>query len=155
MCSSVFFLILQLLLCRHHPPLNNDLSAKALVNTYYDETAKKLYLVNADGTKGSEIPMGSRLLDYSNSVELNPSTRIAISYTTPKDGILIVSTRVISGDDRNIYINNKPVFTMQDQNVGYQGTVEGIPKGAIIKTIGALYEDTSGNGRHLIFVPYK
>lgn len=30
-----------------------------MVNTYYDATAKKLYLVNADGTKGSEISLNA------------------------------------------------------------------------------------------------
>lgn len=97
----------------------------------------------------------SRLLDYSNSVELNPTTRMAISYTTPSDGILIVSTRVINGDDRTIYINNKPVFILADLNIGYQGTIEDIPKAAVIKTVGQLYEDVTGQVRHLIFVPYK
>lgn len=38
--------------------LNNDLTKKSLVNTYYDSSVNKLYQVNADGTKGSEIPMG-------------------------------------------------------------------------------------------------
>lgn len=38
--------------------LNNDLTKKSLVNTYYDSSVSKLYQVNADGTKGSEIPMG-------------------------------------------------------------------------------------------------
>ena len=37
--------------------LNNDLTKKSLVNTYYDSNDSKLYQVNADGTKGSEIPM--------------------------------------------------------------------------------------------------
>jgi len=136
--------------------LNNDLSNYSVNTplrnvTYYDG---KLYQITNAGQRGSEINM-SRLLDYSNSVELNPTTRIAISYTTPSDGILIVSTRIIAGDDRNIYINNKPVFILADLNQGYQGTIEGIPKGAVIKTIGQLYEDTTGNYRHLIFVPYK
>lgn len=44
--------------------ISADLSAKALVNTYYDVTTKKLYLVNADGTKGSEIQMGSQNVLY-------------------------------------------------------------------------------------------
>lgn len=37
--------------------LNNDLTKKELVNTYYDSSVNKLYQVNADGTKGSEIDM--------------------------------------------------------------------------------------------------
>ena len=86
---------------------------------------------------------------------MNPTTRSAISYTIPSDGVLIVSTRMIAGDDRSIYINNKPVFILADVNVGYQGTIEGIPKGSVIKTIGQLYEDTTGQARHLTFVPYK
>lgn len=114
----------------------------------------KLYQLNLDGTRGDEISM-SRLLDYSNSVELNPTTRMAILYTTPSDGILIVSTRIVSSDDRTIYINNKPVFILADVDIGYQGTIEGIPKGSVIKTIGQLYEDATRRSRHLIFVPYK
>ena len=38
--------------------INNDLTKKALVNTYYDSSTKKLYQVNADGTQGGEISMG-------------------------------------------------------------------------------------------------
>lgn len=35
--------------------LNNDLTKKALVNTYYDSSDNNLYQVNADGTKGGKI----------------------------------------------------------------------------------------------------
>lgn len=38
--------------------LHGDLTKKALVNTYYDSSVSKLYKVNDDGTKGSEISMG-------------------------------------------------------------------------------------------------
>lgn len=136
--------------------INNDLTDYSVNTplrnvTYYNG---KLYQITSAGQRGSEISM-SRLLDYSHSVELNPTTRMAISYTTPSDGILIVSTRVIAGDDRSIYINNKPVFILADINLGYQGTIEGIPKGSVIKTIGQLYEDSTGQARHLTFVPYK
>lgn len=36
------------------------IALKNLVNTYYDSIAKKLYEVNADGTKGGEIVLGSQ-----------------------------------------------------------------------------------------------
>ena len=42
-----------------------QIQKKALVNTYYDTSVKKLYIVNADGTKGSEIDMGGTI--YSNA----------------------------------------------------------------------------------------
>lgn len=60
--------------------LKSDLSAKALVNTYYDTTAKKLYVVNADGTKGAEIPMNKNLnyttplWESSTNLSYTPST---------------------------------------------------------------------------------
>lgn len=37
---------------------STQIQKKALVNTYYDTSDKKLYIVNVDGTKGDEIPMG-------------------------------------------------------------------------------------------------
>lgn len=44
---------------------SNLIQKKALVNTYYDSSAKKLYQVNSDGSQGGEINMGMPSLNYS------------------------------------------------------------------------------------------
>lgn len=48
---------------------SEQIQKKALVNTYYDTSVNKLYLVNVDGTKGSEIEMGGApALDWNNPI---------------------------------------------------------------------------------------
>ena len=44
--------------------MSEFLAVKNLVNTYYDSVAEKLYIVNADGTRGSEIKVGNQLPNY-------------------------------------------------------------------------------------------
>lgn len=129
------------------------IALKNLVNTYYDEIENKLYKVNADGTKGSEISVGGRLLDYANTVDITPATRIPLDYTTAKEGILIVAARVISGDTR-LYIDGKAVTSIPSQNDMDPFELKGIRAGAHIYTIGAIYEDTTGV-RMITYVPYK
>lgn len=63
---------------------------KALVNTYYDSSAKKLYQVNSDGSQGGEIKMGMPTLDYSNPLHTFLSGNL--SYTATKDCYLVGST---------------------------------------------------------------
>lgn len=129
------------------------IALKSLVNTYYDELENKLYKVNADGTKGSEIKVGSRSLDYANTVDITPSTRIPLDYTPAKDGILIVAARVIAGDTR-LYIDGKAVTSIPSVNDMDPFTIEGIDAGSHIYTLGNIYEDTTGV-RMITFVPYK
>lgn len=62
---------------------SNLITKKALVNTYYDSAATKLYEVNADGTRGGEIKMGgSPALDYSNPLH---SFTSVLTYTAVGD----------------------------------------------------------------------
>lgn len=62
---------------------SNLITKKALVNTYYDSAATKLYEVNADGTRGGEIKMGgSPALDYTNPLH---SFTSVLTYTAVGD----------------------------------------------------------------------
>jgi len=63
--------------------LNNNLSAKSLVNTYYDSSVKKLYQVNSDGTKGNEIKMGLPSLNFTTPLHTFSSGNL--TYTATKD----------------------------------------------------------------------
>lgn len=63
--------------------LNNDLTKKALVNTYYDSSTKELYQVNADGTVGGEIKMGGvPALNYDSPLHIFTSV---FTYTAVND----------------------------------------------------------------------
>lgn len=89
--------------------LNNDLTKKSLVNTYYDSSVDKLYQVNADGTKGSEIKMGKQLFP-------NLSSKIATlsghSYTATKDCFL-VGVPFVGGGDIGTFINDNVALKAQ------------------------------------------
>ena len=61
---------------------SNLITKKALVNTYFDSNAKKLYEVNADGTVGGEINMALPLLDFGNPLH---SFASVLTYTATKD----------------------------------------------------------------------
>lgn len=132
---------------------STQIQKKALVNTFYDTSVNKLYLVNVDGSKGVEIPMGTRLLDYANAVDITPSTRVPLDYTPTKDGVLIIACRTISGDTR-LYIDNKPITHIPSENDITPFTIEGIGANSHIYTLGNMYEDTTGS-RMVSFVPYK
>lgn len=79
--------------------VNNDLSKKALVNTYYNSSIDKLYKVNADGTQGNEI---KRFKDYTLLASHSGSTT---TYTVPNiqnyDELLIVAVASVDGGLRN------------------------------------------------------
>jgi len=73
---------------------NNDLGKKVLVNTYYDDSVNKLYQVNSDGTKGSEIEMGKTAIpDYKNKVNI-PNTMSS----APSDGYVTATSVAGKGD---------------------------------------------------------
>lgn len=129
------------------------ISLKSLVNTYYDELENKLYKVNADGTKGVDIPMGSKMLDFASSVDLTPSTRIPFNYTPAKDGVLIFGARIISGDTR-LYADGKPILHIPSNNDLDPIFLEGIEAGTHLYTQGSIYEDTTGS-RMISYIPYK
>ena len=84
---------------------------KALVNTYYDSSAKKLYQVNSDGSQGGEITM-SRELDFANSIQITNTTMNA-----PKDGILTGVLRSANADDNHLMINNNSIAEFSNTDV--------------------------------------
>lgn len=116
---------------------------KALVNTYYDSSAKKLYQVNSDGTLGGEILM-SKELDFANKTELSTST-----YTTVKSGAIIGALRSgVSSSGQVLNIDSSPFCTAPDtteQNI----CIQNIPIGTTLSLTRAQY-----NNRHCYFVPY-
>lgn len=59
---------------------------KALVNTYYDSSAKKLYQVNSDGSRGGEINMSRPNLDYAHPLHKFVDS---LNFTANKDCYLI------------------------------------------------------------------
>ena len=80
---------------------------KALVNTYYDSSTKKLYQVNADGSQGGEIKMGGFAPDF-NSKIVTLQLGAGNDYTVPRDCYLYGRGMCTSGA-RALRINNNPV----------------------------------------------
>lgn len=114
---------------------------KALVNTYYDTSTHKLYVVNSDGTRGAEISM-SKELDFANKVSITTT-----AYSTTKGGALIGSIN----QGKSVLINNDAVVTSMNQTGGgLTFCIHGIGSGEAIKLSASI--DTSCN---VYFVPYK
>ena len=87
--------------------INNDLTKKALVNTYYDSNTKKLYQVNSDGTQGGEISMGNPNLDYANPIHKFADS---LTFTANKDCYLIgCISRGSSDSSFTVSIDNEVV----------------------------------------------
>ena len=115
---------------------------KALVNVYYDTSARKLYTINSDGTVGGEINM-DRTLDFSNKVDLTTT-----SFTTTKDGCIIMAG----------VSTNATVFAQVDGvNVGCLGTggnnnvfIPNIASGSTLRATGNVSTNSVK-----YFVPYK
>ena len=78
---------------------------KALVNTYYDSSVRKLYQVNNDGSCGGEINMGNPILDYANP--LFTFTSANTTFTATGDCYLFGG--IGTGNSR-LLINNSEVF---------------------------------------------
>lgn len=76
---------------------------KALVNTYYDSSTKKLYEVNSDGTQGGEIKMGAPSLNY--STPLHTFSTGNLTFTATKECYLFGEMPVQSGLNQ-LSINN-------------------------------------------------
>ena len=108
---------------------------KNLVNTYYDSVAKKLYEVNADGTKGGEIQMGAAAADFSKPVTVNSG--VAVS----KELIIFYSATSFSA---NMSINNNPV-TSSVSGAGNWGGQIHIQAGDVV-----TYSGMTVNGFELI-----
>ena len=119
---------------------------KALVNTYYDTSVNKLYIVNADGTKGSEISMGG-VLDFANAVTVPNSG----NYTTTKKGLLICALG--TSDTGNITVDGQSIFgSTTTSSTAHQLSFElPLDEGAVIvTTLG-----TTSKRNFVRFVPYK
>ena len=122
---------------------SNLIQKKALVNTYYDSSANKLYQVNSDGTQGGEINMFPTL-DFDNAVTITSSA----SHTTTKRGALIGAGE--GGAAVVAYINNVPVG-QGARSGGQVGNycIQFVPAGVTITVTGAQAN------AHINFVPYK
>lgn len=114
---------------------------KALVNTYYDSGAKKLYQVNSDGTVGGEIIM-SRELDFANAINITTT-----NITTSKAGAIVYSYSASSGE-LSVSVDNAIVISASTAK--QVGNLQFIPSGATIRS------SSNVSGNHFIkFVPYK
>lgn len=115
---------------------------KALVNTYYDSSSKKLYQVNADGSQGGEIKMIPEL-DIANKTEITTT-----SITTNKIGAIVGYL----GTSSTIFVNvnGDPVACATGGNGRANLNISGISSGSTI----ALSVDNAANC-HVYFVPYK
>lgn len=119
---------------------------KALVNTYYDTSDNKLYIVNADGTKGSEINMGARELDSANRQALTTS-----SITVNKDGVLIGHPLSNDTSNGNIMVDGHALCEFPSSSRQPSFTfIDCIKAGQTLSVSRALNANYQ-----LYFVPYK
>lgn len=83
---------------------------KALVNTYYDSSTKKMYKVNSDGTQGGEITMGNPILNFANPIFNFTSGQL--TFTATKECYITgtLSTGYADNNDVALSINNTIVF---------------------------------------------
>lgn len=116
---------------------------KALVNVYYDSSAKKLYRVNSDGTVGGEIVM-TKELDFANKTEITTST-----VTTNHAGA-IVGTLHSTSNNQQLLINNAVTSTEGSGGTFGQLYIDGVPSGTDIRV-----SSNSSGSTHVYFVPYK
>ena len=115
---------------------------KALVNTYYDTSAHKLYVVNSDGTRGAEINM-SKELDLTNKVEITTT-----AYTTTKAGAIVGS---LPQNKKLLVDGDNKIFTTP--NVSGSSVVidiQGVPSGTTLSLNASMPSDFA-----VYFVPYK
>ena len=131
---------------------NNDLTKKALVNTYYDSSVNKLYQVNTDGTKGSEINM-SRTLDYTNAVKhFFSGSQTNTTFTCTKNGELFYSLM----GPKLITINGKDILISAYNSTGGNGVLitDHFPISSGDVVVFTAYGDTN-QGSLFTEVPYK
>ena len=127
---------------------------KALVNTYYDTSTNKLYVVNSDGTQGGEINMGGSVLDFANAVELTSSSAWTINHTASKDGAIFYKLLSSASDARKLLINSKTVAVINGSaSSAYDGAIYGIKAGDVITSSGTV--GATNTMRFFTFVPYK
>lgn len=115
---------------------------KALVNTYYNSSTKKLYEVNADGTQGGEITVNKEL-DFSNKTAITTN-----NYTTQKSGI-IAGCAHNSSNNISLYIDDTIFMTEVNNSLATFFTIPDIPTDTKIRL-----STSNGTGRILYFIPY-
>lgn len=86
------------------------ISKKALVNTYYDNSVKKLYQVNADGSLGGEIKMGSLVPSFKTNDVLQTFSGTG-NNTVTTGGFLLCY-----GSSGTLYINDRNVGFLSNQS---------------------------------------
>ena len=123
---------------------SNLIQKKALVNTYYDSSAKKLYQVNSDGSQGGEIIM-NRLLDFANGELVNTT------FTTPKDGAILGALRSSSTNSAQMVIDGTTVASSLGSGESTGLAIYNIPSGSVITFIGSLNTNVNQCPH---FVPY-
>lgn len=111
---------------------------KALVNTYYDSSSKKLYQVNSNGTQGGEISI-MPTLDFSNATLLS-TTQLTTSKAGAVHGAIRNATLTIAGKPFNTSANSWNDITAMH--------IDFIPAGT---TISLSATPSHGN---IYFIPY-
>ena len=99
------------------------ISKKALVNTYYDSSTKKLYEVNSAGTVGGEISMGTPILDFANP--LFSFTASQLTYTATKECYIVgsICTGFADNNDVALSINDTIVVDVMNASNVIHNTV--------------------------------
>lgn len=124
---------------------------KALVNTYYDSSAEKLYQINSDGTIGGEIVM-SKELDFDNAVELSGS----VDFTTSIAGVLLGRCRSGSSTPGGLHIGNIALVGLPSSSTTFASisfvNITDIPSGVHLTSNVSVSGDSNNK---LYFVPYK
>lgn len=125
---------------------SSAISLKSLVNTYYDNVGKKLYMVNPDGTQGGEIVL-NRELDLANAVDVI-SAGVVTAHTTTKSGVLL----------GNINCATSVYVLLDSKRVAKSGANEPCPSLYIPDIPAATnitIDGTPNNVSYVTFVPYK
>ena len=123
---------------------------KALVNTYYDNSVNKLYVINADGSVGGEINMGGKSFDYANQQIADMTTGTTI--TCGGDGEFFVCGLPV-GANYGLLVNSH--YIGGATNIFTANTVDSSPlfkvkSGDIISHDGSL----NNASKKIIFLPY-
>jgi hypothetical protein len=117
--------------------LNNDLTKKALVNTYYNSSTKKLYEVNADGTQGAEIKT-SVLPDVSNVFHtINIGAGLNVSYTTDRDCFIIGEFASGGNSTGTLTVGGSVIYSGKDMHFN-AGVSLFVPSGTLVTYTGYL-----------------
>lgn len=121
-----------------------QITKKALVNTYYDPVGKKLYQVLSDGSQGGEIVMKPEL-NFANKVELTTS-----AITTTAAGAVIGTIQNAAGSTTRV-----AVVIAGSQYQSAVSTTESVEINFIPSGTSLSLSSANNSGAHVYFVPYK